>query len=50
MFKAANYELIVDIPQIVAVWFFRRYSVEFVVLVIKKGRDWCYERGKEDRT
>ena len=31
-----------------AVGFFRRCAVGFVDLVIRKGRDWCYEQGKEE--
>jgi uncharacterized membrane protein YphA (DoxX/SURF4 family) len=31
-----------------AIWFFRRCAVGFVDLVIRKGRDWCYEHGKEE--
>ena len=31
-----------------AVGLFRRCAVGFVDLVIRKGRDWCYEHGKEE--
>lgn len=31
-----------------AVWCFRRCVIGFIDLIIKKGRDWCYERGKEE--
>lgn len=31
-----------------AVWFFLRCVVGFADLIIKKGRDWCYERGEVD--
>ena len=33
----------------VAIWFFRRCAVGFVDLLLRKGRDWCYERGEEER-
>ena len=32
----------------VAIWFFRRCAVGFVDLLLRKGRDWCYERGEEE--
>lgn len=32
-----------------AIWFFRRCAVGFADLVIRKGRDWCYEHGEEER-
>ena len=31
-----------------AVWFFLRGVVGFADLIIRKGRDWCYEHGEVD--
>ena len=31
-----------------AVWFFIRCVVDFVNLILRKGREWCYDHGEVD--
>lgn len=31
-----------------AVWFFIRCVVGFVNLILRKGREWCYDHGEVD--